>query len=226
MENNNNSKDTVTPIPLEHPVIKGDFESKQAASAEKKAAEGPSKFKQFAEGAWDLIKFAAIALAIVIPIRMFIAQPFVVSGDSMFPTFHDGQYLIVDEISYIVNGPHRGDVVIFRYPNDPSRFFIKRLIGMPNEKITIKDGIVMITNKENPEGFALTEPYINEKFLTSFTYETGADEYFVMGDNRNRSSDSRQWGILPRKLMIGRAYLRLLPFSDAAYLPGEYKEAK
>lgn len=186
----------------------------------------PSKWKKHAESAWDLIKFAAIALAIVIPVRMFIAQPFVVSGDSMYPTFHDGQYLIVDEISYILKGAHRGDVVVFRYPNDPSRFFIKRVIGMPNEKIAIKDGVVTITNKENPNGFALSEPYIDEKFLTSATYETGADEYFVMGDNRNRSSDSRIWGVLPKKLMIGRAYLRLLPFSDAAYLPGAYKESK
>src|SRR5450759_2356107 len=77
-----------------------------------------SKLRKHAENVWDLIKFAAIALAIVIPIRMFIAQPFVVSGESMFPTFHDGQYLIVDEISYIFGNINRGDVVIFRYPND------------------------------------------------------------------------------------------------------------
>lgn len=184
------------------------------------------KWKKHAESAWDLIKFAAIALAIVIPIRMFVAQPFVVSGDSMFPTFHDGQYLIVDELSYIINGPHRGDVVIFKYPNDPSRYFIKRIIGLPNEKIQIKDGVVTIINKENPNGFVLNEPYIDEKFVTTYDYTTGNDEYFVMGDNRNRSSDSRSWGLLPRKLMTGRAYLRLLPVSDAGYLPGAYKEAK
>ena len=181
-----------------------------------------SRLRKNAEGVWDLIKFAAIALAIVIPIRMFIAQPFVVSGDSMFPTFHNGQYLIVDELSYHLKGPHRLDVVIFRYPNDPSRFFIKRIIGMPNEKIVIKDGKISIINKENTDGFMLNEPYIDEKFITTNTYTTGADEYFVMGDNRNRSSDSRMWGILPRKLMIGRAYLRLLPASDINYLPGSY----
>ncbi len=184
------------------------------------------KWKKHAANAWDLVKFAAIALAIVIPVRMFIAQPFVVSGDSMFPTFHNGQYLIVDELSYNTSGPHRGDVVIFKYPNDPSRFFIKRIIGMPNEKIVIKDGTVSIVNKENPDGFALNEPYIDEPFHTTATYETGTDQFFVMGDNRNRSSDSRIWGVLPRKLMIGRAYLRLLPISTAAYLPGAYKESK
>jgi signal peptidase I len=185
-----------------------------------------TKLKEYTESAWDLIKFAILALAIVLPIRMWIAQPFVVSGDSMIPTFHDGQYLIVDEISYILKGAHRGDVVIFRYPGDTKRFFIKRVIGMPNETITITDGKVKIINKENPDGFTLDEPYINEKFNTTETYTTGTDEYFVMGDNRNRSSDSRIWGLLPKKLMVGRAYLRLLPFSDISYLPGYFNEIK
>ena len=185
-----------------------------------------TKLKEYAESAWDLIKFAVLALAIVLPIRMWIAQPFVVSGDSMIPTFHDGQYLIVDEISYLLKGANRGDVVIFRYPGDTKRFFIKRVIGMPNEKIIITDGKVKIINKENPDGFTLDEPYINEKFNTTETYNTGNDEYFVMGDNRNRSSDSRIWGLLPKKLMVGRAYLRLLPFKDISYLPGYFNEIK
>jgi signal peptidase I len=185
-----------------------------------------STLNKHAKNIWDLVKFAAIALAIVIPIRTFIAQPFVVSGSSMFPTFHDGQYLIVDELSYILKEPHRGDVVIFRYPKDPSRFFIKRIIGMPNEKIVIDNGKVTIFNPENEKGFVITEPYINEHFATSGTFTTGTDEYFVMGDNRNASSDSRLWGVLPRKLMVGRAYLRLLPFNDISYLPGAVKETK
>ena len=185
-----------------------------------------SKLRKHVDSAWDLIKFAVIALAIVVPIRMFIAQPFVVSGESMFPTFDDGQYLIVDEISYIVNGPHRGDVVVFKYPNDPSRFFIKRIIGLPNEKVSIKNGTVTIINAENPKGFVLKEDYIDEQFNTTADYSTGAEEYFVMGDNRNRSSDSRICGMLPRKLMVGRAYLRLLPLKEASFLPGAMKEDK
>ena len=185
-----------------------------------------SRLKRNIDSAWELIKFAAIALAIVVPIRMFIAQPFVVSGESMVPTFQDGQYLIVDEISYITVGPHRGDVVVFKYPNDPSRYFIKRIIGLPNETVEIKGDVVKIINAENPKGFVLEEEYVNEKFSATGTHKVGADEYFVMGDNRNRSSDSRIWGMLPRKLMVGRAYLRLLPIKDVAYLPGAKEEPK
>lgn len=186
-----------------------------------------TKFKEFLENGWDLIKFAVIALLIVIPIRMWIAQPFVVSGESMFPTFHDKEYLIVDELSYITGEPKRGEVVIFRYPEDPKRFFIKRIIGMPNEKIIVTGKEVTIINEQNPDGFKLDEPYINEKtFTPTGEYETGDDQYFVMGDNRNRSSDSRMWGVLPKNLMIGRAYLRLFPFDSISYLPGYFKENK
>lgn len=185
-----------------------------------------TKFKKNLESFWDLIKFAIIAVIIVIPIRMFIAQPFVVSGESMFPTFNDGEYLIVDEISYIIGNPHRGDVVIFRYPNDTKRFFIKRIIGMPNEEISINNGEVTIINKENKEGFTLAEPYINEKFDTTVTYKTGENEFFVLGDNRNKSSDSRTWGVLSKDLIVGRAYLRLLPTNSISYLPGYYKTTK
>lgn len=178
------------------------------------------------QGFWDLIKFAVMALLIVIPIRMFIAQPFVVSGESMYPTFDNGEYLIVDELSYITGTPSRGDVVIFRYPKDTKRFFIKRIIGLPNEEVIIKNGKIKIINDGNPSGFSLEEPYLQEGFDTTMTFNTGEEEYFVMGDNRNRSSDSRIWGALPSKLIVGRAFLRLLPFDDITYLPGNYKTAK
>lgn len=184
-----------------------------------------SKIKEFVRGGLDLLKFLVIALAIVLPIRMWIAQPFVVSGESMYPTFHDKDYLIVDEISYIVGEASRGDVVIFRYPNDTKRFFIKRIIGLPNEKIKVDRSVITITNKEHPEGFSLIEPYINEKDFVGFgEYETKDNEYFVMGDNRNRSSDSRIWGILPENLMVGKAFLRLLPIKNISYLPGDYNQ--
>jgi signal peptidase I len=208
MENNMDSENNPTPITQESVPVK------------------KTKWKENAQNAWDLIKFAAIALAIVIPIRLFVAQPFVVSGESMFPTFNDGQYLIVDELSYLVGTPHRGDVVIFRYPIDPSRFFIKRVIGLPGEKVEIKNGAVTIFNKDHPEGFTLNEPYIDEPFSANYNNTVPADQYFVMGDNRNRSSDSRAWGFVPKKLMVGRAYVRLLPLTSISYLPGAYKETK
>lgn len=189
------------------------------------------KMKDSLKSFWDLIKYAIFALLIVLPIRAFIAQPFVVAGESMFPTFHDGEYLIIDELSYKLHEPERGDIIIFRFPGDTKRFFIKRIIGLPNEKVSIDNGKVTIFNDENPSGFTLDEPYIDEEFETTTIYQTEKDEYFVMGDNRNRSSDSRVWGEplttkLTNKLIIGRAYLRLFPFDRISYLPGYYKENK
>lgn len=185
-----------------------------------------SKFRKGVDGFWDLIKFAILALIIVIPIRMFIAQPFIVSGESMVPSFQDGEYLIVDELSYIIGSPKRGEVIVFRYPNDTKRFFIKRIIGMPNEEIKINNGKITIINKENPDGFMLDEPYISESFDTTISFRTKDNEYFVLGDNRNRSSDSRVWGTLPSKLIIGRAFIRLLPVKELTYLPGYFEEIK
>lgn len=175
---------------------------------------------------WDLVKFIALALIIVIPIRTFIAQPFIVSGVSMMPTFQNGEYLIVDELSYNLGNINRGDVAIFKYPHDTSRYFIKRIIGLPNEKIKISGDKITIINNTHPDGFILKEPYIRELFKTEGEYVTSENEYFVMGDNRNQSSDSRTWGVLNKKFLIGRAYLRLLPFGEISYLPGEYRQTE
>jgi len=175
------------------------------------------------ESLLDFIKYIAVAVLIVIPVRMFIAQPFVVSGESMHPTFLDRDYLIIDEISYLVGKPHRGDVIVFRYPNDTKRFFVKRIIGMPNEEITINEGVVTIYNKDHPEGFVFEENFLRESFFDTTSFKTLNKEYYVLGDNRDQSSDSRIWGALPEKLIIGRAYLRLLPIKNISYLPGDYK---
>ena len=144
----------------------------------------------------------------------------------MYPTFRNGQYLIVDEISYIVGNPKRNDIIIFRYPNDPSRFFIKRVIGLPNEEIDIRGGKITIINKQNPHGFVLAQPYLRQPFTFTGSYKTGNKEYFVMGDNRKESLDSRSWGFLPDKLVTGRALLRLFPFKYVSYLPGYYLSNK
>ena len=170
----------------------------------------------------DTIKFIVLALIIVTPIRMFIAQPFIVSGSSMDPTFATGQYLIVDELSYHLGDPKRGDVIILRYPNDTKKFFIKRVIGLPHETVEIQNGTVTIKNMEHPEGFAMSEPYIKYTKNDTMTKMLGEGEYFVMGDNRAASSDSRYWGVVPRDLVVGRALVRLLPIASAAVLPGNY----
>ena len=175
---------------------------------------------------WELVRFALIAVAIVIPIRIFIAQPFIVSGASMDPTFEDGQYLIIDEISYRFNNPQRDDVVVFRYPNDTKKFFIKRIIGLPNEIVDIKRSTVTITNKEHPDGLILEQPYVKNTAENETHLELKDGEYFVIGDNRSASSDSRYWGAVPKKLLIGKVFLRLLPISKIGISPGDYKQAE
>jgi signal peptidase I len=170
----------------------------------------------------EIIRFSLIALIIVIPIRMFVAQPFIVSGASMENTFHSGEYLIVDQVSYKLHKPERGDVIVFRYPKDPSKFFIKRVIGLPGDTVTIEGSDVTIKNTTHPEGFRLDETYIKSmKNGTVLTEVLGDREYFVMGDNRDASSDSRVWGVLQEERIVGRAYVRLFPPQEFGYLPGE-----
>lgn len=174
----------------------------------------------------DYIRFALIALIIVVPIRWFVAQPFFVRGESMVPTFHNNEYLIVDQLTYRFEEPKRGDVIIMRYPKDESTFFIKRIIGLPNETIELQ-GLHVIVRQTGKESITLDEPYIEtERTRNEFkSYTLGPDEYFVMGDNRYASSDSRSWGNLPRKDIVGRALFRMFPpkmfgvFPGAAELP-------
>lgn len=169
----------------------------------------------------ETITYIIIAVVVVFPIRMWVAQPFVVNGGSMDVTFADGEYLVVDELSYRFNEPQRGDVLIFKYPQDTSKYFIKRLIGLPGETVMVKNDVVTIINTEHPKGIVLNEPYIHTASFLNRTMTLGTDEYFVMGDNRGVSSDSRVWGPLPKKDLIGRPLVRLLPLSRISYLPGE-----
>lgn len=168
----------------------------------------------------ELVTFAIVAVVIVLPLRIFIAQPFIVSGESMFPTFETGQYLIIDQLTYRIHEPIRGDVVVFRYPQDPSKFFIKRIIALPNEKIRIEGKNVIITMTDGTE-MTLDEPYIELERENQVEMTMGGDEYFVMGDNRLASLDSRVWGPLKRDMITGRAWLRLLPITKVDFLPGD-----
>lgn len=173
----------------------------------------------------ETVRFIFIALLIVVPIRFFIAQPFIVSGASMDPTFIDGQYLIVDEISYRFNEPARGDVVIFKYPKDPKKYFIKRIIGLPGETVVIDEhGNVSVRQTWNDAVIALKEPYIRFSKNESAERALGADEYFVMGDNREGSYDSRMWGPVKRDLLVGKAFARLFPVTGIGIFPGQYRQ--
>jgi len=194
------------------------------ASEEKTTSHLPTEQTKNDHPFLDLVRFSIIALLIVIPIRMFVAQPFIVSGASMEETFQSGEYLIVDQISYYIHAPERGDVVVFRYPKDPSKYFIKRVIGLPGDTVTIEGSTVTITNQDHPRGFILNEPYIKSMADNNYlTEKLGQREYFVMGDNRDESSDSRSWGVLQEERIIGRALLRLFPPKTFSVMPGAYE---
>jgi signal peptidase I len=177
----------------------------------------------FLGGAFKEILFIVIlVVGVIIPIRVFIAQPFVVEGESMFPTFKDGDYLIVDQFSYRVTEPDRGDVIVFRYPDDPKLFYIKRVIGLPGETVSVQKGNVVITGR-NGEVITLEEPYVVAEDATYTLDATlGSEQYFVMGDNRPRSSDSRVWGPLPKENIMGRAFVRMFPPPSFGVWPGAY----
>lgn len=170
----------------------------------------------------EILWLVLLAVLVVVPIRVFIAQPFVVEGLSMHPTFGDGDYLIIDELSYRFEDPERGDVVVFRYPNNPSVFFIKRVIGLPGETVRIERGQVSVVRTDGTT-LTLEEPYVVAEDATYSGVSTlGEGQYFVMGDNRPKSSDSRVWGALPEKDIMGKAFARLFPVAEAAFSPGEY----
>lgn len=173
---------------------------------------------------WELVRFALIALLVVIPIRILVAQPFVVSGSSMQPTFENGDYLIIDELSYRLGEPKRYDVVVFRYPGDTKKFFIKRIIGLPNETVVIQGEDVIIKNEENLQGFKIEQPYVKQNSVGELAYKLKDSEYFVLGDNRRASSDSRFWGPVHRKYLIGKPVLRLLPTTSIGINPGKFEE--
>lgn len=164
----------------------------------------------------EIIQIVLFSAAIIIPIRYFLIQPFYVKGASMEPNFFDHEYLIIDEISYRFRTPERGEIVVFRYPRDPSQYFIKRVVGLPGETIEITGGHIILYTVEHPNGNVLEESYITEE-LTNGKIKTtlGQDEYYLLGDNRDESLDSRSFGPVKRPSIIGRVWVRGLPLSRA-----------
>ncbi|MCX6723842.1 MAG: signal peptidase I [Candidatus Staskawiczbacteria bacterium] len=176
---------------------------------------------------WEFAKIAIIAFIIVAPIRYFLFQPFIVKGESMTPNLQDGNYLIIDEISYRFAEPQRGDVIVFNagfIPGYAGQRFVKRLIGLPGETIEITNGAVQIT--KDGKTTILSEKYLPDSLKTygsSNGYNLSlspervtlkSDQYFVLGDNRNGSYDSRMWGVVMKQNIIGKASLRLLPINS------------
>lgn len=165
--------------------------------------------KEFFASVWEVAKTIIIAAVVVLIIRVFLFQPFLVSGASMEPTIAQNNYLIIDELTYRLRDPERGEMIVFRYPNDPGTFYIKRIIGLPGEAIDVDLESVAVNGVPLDESAYLGDA----KTFGTVHVRLKPDAYFVMGDNRSNSYDSRSWGPLDRKFIIGRALIRLFPFS-------------
>ena len=182
-----------------------------------KAANNPAK--DFMYFILDLLKTGIIVFIVAFALRYFAVQPFIVDGQSMMPTYVDKEYILAEKISYMTGMPKRGDVIVFRYPGNPSISYIKRIIGLPGETVKIDNNVVTIINDKHPDGVPISELYLGSDTLTlaegttigAYTQKVADNEYFVMGDNRQHSSDSREWGLLPKANIIGRAWMTILP---------------
>jgi signal peptidase I len=172
--------------------------------------------KNFFSFLFETAKIVILAVIIVVPIRYFIFQPFFVQGMSMEPNFHNEDYLIVDEITYRFRDPQRGEVVVFKYPQGPTQRYIKRIIGLPGETIVIENGQISIID-ENKEFILDESGYLPDAYTGGeIRASLSENEYFVLGDNRDFSSDSRRWGALSREFIVGKVYLRAWPFTALA----------
>lgn len=186
-----------------------------------KTENGKNKKMSWKEFFKEVVIFLLIAFGIVLPFRIYIAEPYLVDGSSMDPTFKTADYLIVNKILYRYKEPLRNSVVVFRYPNNPQKSFIKRVIGLPGETIEVKDDTVIIKNKEHPEGFQIDQSYVIHTAPGTINRTLAEDEYFVMGDNRRESFDSRSWGPLQKKYVLGEPLIRLWPLNKIELLPGK-----
>ncbi len=170
--------------------------------------------KNFLSGIWEILEVVLIAAATVFLIRTYLVQPFVVSGASMSPTFTDGNYILIDEITYRLREPGRGEIIVLKYPQDKSLFFIKRIIGLPGERVVSQGGTIKIFN--GTEQIILDETYLppGGESNDNFDFKLEKNQYFVMGDNRYHSFDSRNWGAVSRADIIGLAKVRILPINE------------
>ncbi len=161
----------------------------------------------------EVIKVVVLAAITIIAVRTFLFKPFVVEGQSMQPNYFESEYLLIDELSYHLRAPERGEVVVLRAPVIKQEYYLKRVIGLPGEKIKIENNKVIIFNDEFPQGKVVEENYLNQTTSGSTTVQLGPDEYFVMGDNRGESYDSRKFGPIPKSSIVGRTWIRGYPFN-------------
>ena len=176
-----------------------------------------NKTESIKDFVFEMIKVLIVSLIIIVPIRAYVVQPFYVDGASMEPNFHDGEYLIVDEISLRFKQPERGDIVIFHPPTNPKVYYIKRVIGLPNEVIDIKNGEIRVFEQDSPEPLIIDESkYLGNDYLLrpseKYHLKLGATEYYLLGDNRPNSLDSRRLGAIDISHMKGKVVLRAFPF--------------
>ena len=166
---------------------------------------------------FEMVKIAVLAGITIGLIRYYLFKPFYVKGASMEPNFFEKEYLIIDELSYRFREPVRGEVIVFRYPENPKEYFLKRIIGLPGETIKISGGQILLYNQAHPEGISVDETYLPEEIKTEGdrTIKIGDEQYFVLGDNRSNSFDSRRFGSISRSLIVGRAWLRGWPVTRA-----------
>lgn len=166
--------------------------------------------KRILLGIWDVGEAAFIALISILIIYKFVAHPFLVQGASMEPTFRHNNYLLVDEISYRFTEPERGEVIVFRAPKDRSTFYIKRIIGLPNDTVVITSEGVAVNGELIEEEMYLPQGTVTRDYAEG-EFILGDGQYFVMGDNRDASYDSRRWGPIARPDIIGKVSMRLWP---------------
>lgn len=166
----------------------------------------------------EVLETVALTVIIFLAVRLAV-QNFKVSGDSMFPTVHDGSLVLVNKVDYLFHSPQRGDVIVFRFPRSPSEDFIKRVIGVPGDRVRVTGRKVYVNHH------ALREPYIPKSQRPIYTYPASGtrskkipkNEYFVLGDNRNNSYDSHIWGYVPRHDIIGKALIAYWPLNEVKF---------
>lgn len=186
-----------------------------------------SHFNTTPKSSWlrEIAEFALIVVLVVLPIRYFIAEPYIVTGVSMADTYATGHYLIINKFEHKIGDIDRGDVLVFQSPVEKDKFYIKRVIGLPGETISIRDEQVYITTEASSnEELLLEEPYASSATYGTTRMDLADDEYFMMGDNRLESFDSRSWGALHESNIRGEPMIRLYPFGQIDVMPGRFRQ--